>query len=196
MFKKTAAKLFMRLTGWTIDGDKPPYDKYVLIAAPHTSNWDGIYMIAIAWVLGIRVRWIGKHTLFRFPYGPFMKAMGGIPVDRRQSNNFVDAVVELFNERDSLSLAVPAEGTRGRKPYWRSGFYHMAAGAEVPIVLGFLDYSRKVGGFGEAIRPSGDIHADMETIRAFYRDIKGKFPERFTPPFLRSEVEEESGEGV
>jgi 1-acyl-sn-glycerol-3-phosphate acyltransferase len=189
MIKKTLAKAFLRATGWRIDGDRPPYDKYVLVAAPHTSNWDGVYMIAIAWALEMRVRWVGKHTLFRFPYGPFMRLMGGVAVDRRASHNFVEAVVRLFAERDELCLAVPAEGTRSKVEYWKSGFYHMALSADVPLVLGFLDFSRKCGGFGPALRLTGDVRADMDRIRAFFADKKGKFPERFTPPRLRSEAE-------
>lgn len=152
--------------------------KAVVVAAPHTSNWDFPFTLAVAWALGIELRWVGKHTLFVPPFGQIMRALGGVPVDRRARNNAVPAVVELLRQHHELMLVIAPEGTRSRAKRWRTGFYHMALGAEVPLVLGFLDYARKRGGLGEVFVPSGDLEKDMERIAAFYAGIMGKRPER------------------
>ena len=136
---------------------------------------------------------MGKHTLFKPPFGWFMRWMGGVAVDRRANHNVVDQMAKELRERESLILAVPAEGTRKYVDYWKSGFYYIAQQAGVPIILGFLDYEKKVGGFGPALMPSGDIRADMDKIREFYKDIKGKRPEYFGR--IRLRAEEEGGEG-
>jgi len=172
---------------WRVVGRPPTAPKYIIIGAPHTSNCDGVYLIAMAWALRVRVRWLGKNSLFRPPYGWFMRWMGGISIDRSKSNNTVDLICERFAEEDEFVLAVPAEGTRSRREYWKSGFYHISSQAEVPILLSFLDYAKKEGGFGPAVTPSGDVTADMDQIRAFYDGVSGKFPDKFTPPRLRSE---------
>lgn len=184
------SRLFLKLTGWEPEGDRPTPPKFVLIAAPHTSNWDFPYLIALSAVYGVRLRWVGKHTLFRFPFGWLMRALGGISVDRRRSGNMVSRMAEIVREADEIALAVPAEGTRSRVEHWKSGFYHVAREAGVPIVLGFLDFKRRRGGFGPAIVPTGDLRADMDRIRAFYADKIGKNPERFGPVRLK---EEEAG---
>lgn len=172
---------------WRVVGNPPDAPKYIIIGAPHTSNWDGIFLIAMAWALRVPVRWLGKNSLFRPPYGWFMRWMGGISIDRSKSNNTVDLICERFAEEKVFVLAVPAEGTRRRREYWKSGFYHIASQAEVPILLSFLDYAKKEGGFGPSVTPSGDVSADMNEIREFYTGISGKYPEKFTPPRLRSE---------
>lgn len=164
----------LAIFGWRRSGKLPDSPKCVMIAAPHTSNWDLPVMLVIAFAFGARVFWMGKHTLFRPPFGTFFRWLGGVPVDRRKSTNVVDQMVEIFRERDSFTLILAPEGTRKRTAYWKTGFYHMAYGAGVPIVLGFLDYQRKLGGMGPVIQPSGDIEADMTVIRDFYADITGK----------------------
>lgn len=180
--------MLLKLTGWKAEGSLPG-KKLILIAAPHTSNWDFVYMMIMAMYFDIKVSWMGKHTLFRFPYGWFMRWMGGIPVDRRANHNVVTATAEQFQKVDSLILGIPAEGTRKYVDYWKSGFYYIAKEANVPIVLGFLDFEKKIGGFGPAITPSDDLRADMDIIRAFYKDIKGKHPENFGRIRLRAEDE-------
>lgn len=180
--------LYLRCFGWRIEGSKPPFKKYLVIAAPHTSNWDVPAMLAMSFVLGVRVSWIGKHTLFRGPLGPFMRWLGGVPVDRRARHNAVQQMVDEFDRRDELCLMITPEGTRDRSEYWKSGFYYIARGAGVPIVLGLLDFKRKVGGLFEAIYPSDDIKADMDKIRAFYKNASGKYPECFGPIYLREEA--------
>ncbi len=174
-------RFYVWLVGWRIEGQKPDVAKYVLIAAPHTSNWDFPIMLAMSWVLGMRVNWMGKHTLFRFPFGPLMRWLGGVSVDRRSRHNTVQQIVNEFARRDDLVLLVPPEGTRRRADYWKSGFYYMALGAGVPLVFGFLDYRRKVGGIGPTYYPTGDVERDLEVIRRFYEPIGPKYPDCYGP---------------
>lgn len=182
------ARLFLRLAGWKIEGEAPTCPKYVLIASPHTSNWDLAYMLAIASILRVDIKWMGKHTLFRFPLGWLMRQVGGVPIDRRAAHGVVGQVADRIRQAERIVMVVPPEGTRKAGQYWKSGFYHIARAAEVPVVCGFLDYRRKRGGFGPAIELSGDVKADMDRFRAFYADISGKFPEKTTPPRLREEA--------
>jgi 1-acyl-sn-glycerol-3-phosphate acyltransferase len=161
----------------------------VFIAAPHTSNWDLPFMLATACCLGVRIHWLGKHTLFRRPFGPIMRWLGGVPADRRAPQQTVQSLVKEFSRRERLILAVPPEGTRGKVTRWRSGFYHIARAANVPIGTGFLDFSRRLCGLGPFLRPTGNVHADMEQIRAFYAPIRGRFPDRQCVPRLREEDE-------
>lgn len=190
--KRALGKAFLDLYGWKLVTGKPDVPKYVLIAAPHTSNWDFAFMMAMAAILDIELRFLGKHTLFEPPFGFLLKAAGGISVDRRASQNLVEALIRVFDEHEELALAVPAEGTRGAGKYWKSGFYHIARGAGVPIALGFLDYKTKTGGIGPLVTPSGDVKRDMDIIRAFYAGREGKNHEHFTPPRLREEDAPES----
>lgn len=171
---------------WRVEGELPPA-KCVIIAAPHTSNWDMPFMLMAAYVIGFRISWMGKHTLFWGPFGPLMRALRGIPVDRRSPQNLVQQVAARFATSDELVLAVPPEGTRKAVEYWKSGFYQIARAAGVPVVLGFLDFERKVGGLGPVVHLTGDVHADMDRIRAYYRDIRGKHPELESTPRLREE---------
>jgi 1-acyl-sn-glycerol-3-phosphate acyltransferase len=180
---------FLRLTGWEIEGERPRARKFVLIAAPHTSNWDLAYLLALASRYGIKPCWMGKHTLFRPPFGWLMRRLGGIPIRRHLRENVVEQMTRAFAEREELCLTVPPEATRGRAECWKSGFYHIARGARVPIVLGYLDYARKRGGFGPEFHPTGDVVADMDRIRAFYADKVGKHPECFGEIRLREEDE-------
>lgn len=187
--KHILARLYVKLAGWEMEGVRPRSEKVVVIAAPHTSNWDLPYLLAFAVLFDIKISWIGKHTLFRWPMGWLMKRLGGIPVRRDRRENMVEQMARIIRERDQMALIVPTEGTRGYVPYWKSGFYHIARNANVPIVMGFLDYARKRGGFGEEFVPTGDIKADMDRIRAFYEGKVGKYPEHFGPVRLRDEGE-------
>ena len=162
--------------GWRLEGCAPPA-KCVVIGAPHTSNWDFAYLLAMGTVFGLDVGWLGKHTLFRWPFGWLARRLGGVSVRRGRSQNLVEQVATAFAESDSLALCVPPEGTRHYAPYWKSGFYHIASAANVPIAASFLDYQRKIGGFGPLLAPGGDLRADMQVLRDFYADKVGKFPD-------------------
>ena len=168
------ALLLLKITGWQKEGALPSVPKYVMIAAPHTSNWDLPIMLTLAFAFRARVFWMGKHTLFRQPFGAFFRWLGGVPIDRSKSNNVVEQTIQIIRDCESFVLVVAPEATRKRVAYWKTGFYHIACGAGVPIVLGFLDYRRKVGGMGPLINPSGNIETDMDTIRDFYGSIDGK----------------------
>jgi len=170
------AWVLVKIFGWRMEGKVPDFPKYVLIAAPHTSNMDLAVMLTLAFTFRTKVSWMGKDALFRWPFGGICRWLGGIPIDRSKANNVVEQSVALFNEKERFVLAVPPEGTRKQVRYWKTGFYYIASGAGVPILLGFIDYGRKVGGFGPVLMPSGDIEKDMETIQAFYADITGKHP--------------------
>ncbi len=155
----------------------PVPSKCVLIGAPHTTNFDLFIALLLMVGGGIKLNWVGKDTLFRFPMGPVFRGLGGIPVNRRKSTNFVGQMVELFAQSEELRLVVAPSGTRKKTPYWRTGFYHIAVNAGVPIVFAYGDYKRKMVGVGAQMIPSGDIRADFEIIRQFYADIQGKHPE-------------------
>lgn len=182
-----AGRLWLRLFGWKAVGDVTAFKKYVVVAAPHTSNWDFPFMLAAAHVMGVRASWLGKHTIFAPPWGWVFRRLGGIPVDRRAPQTLVAQLAERFKSGDGLILAVAPEGTRGKVPFWKSGFYHIAAETGVPIALGFLDYERKLCGLGPYVKPTGNVRAEMDEIRAFYRNISAKHPEHASEPRLREE---------
>lgn len=163
---------------WRSAGMPPENRKFVLIAAPHTSNWDFFFTLLVAFDLKINIYWMGKDTLFRKPFNGLMKWLGGIPVDRRTSHNLVEQSIEQFRRRDDLTLLVPPSGTRSKVVHWKTGFYHIAHGAGVPVVLGFLDYKHKKGGIGPLLYPSGNLEKDMKTITMFYTAITAKYPEK------------------
>jgi 1-acyl-sn-glycerol-3-phosphate acyltransferase len=175
------------LFGWKIHGETPTYRKFVVIAAPHTSNWDFPFMLATAFAMRLRVSWFGKHTLFVPPWGWFMRKLGGIPVDRRAPQTLVMQMVEKFEQSEDLILAMSPEGTRRKVDVWKSGFYHIARESNVPIGLGYLDYERKLSGLGMFVMPSENIKGDMNKIWSFYRNIRGKHPELESEPRLREE---------
>ena len=185
--KRAIAKLFLRSTGWTFEGEIPTQQRCVLIAAPHTSNWDLPYMLAFAWYCGIDINWMGKHQIFAGPQARLMKALGGVPVRRDQKNDLVNQMVQTFNERETLFLTIPPEATRKRAEHWKSGFYRIALAAEVPIIPTLLDYGTKTGGFGPALHPTGNVSEDMDVLRAVYADSEAKHPELFGPIRLAEE---------
>jgi 1-acyl-sn-glycerol-3-phosphate acyltransferase len=173
------SKFYFWLIGWKAIGKKPEFKKFILVAAPHTSNWDFPITIAACSLLGVKINFLAKKSLFKFPLGSLMKALGGIPVERTKSTNMTERMVELFNNRDELALIVAVEGTRGLVSEWKSGFYYMAVEAKVPIVLGFLDYGRKRGGFFDDIfHPSGNFEEDLPKIKAYFKGITPKHPEK------------------
>ncbi len=185
--RKFVARVFLAMTGWKPEGEPPRDRRFVLIAAPHTSNWDLVYLLALSELFDLRISWMGKDAIFRPPFGWLMRRLGGIPVVRSQRGNLVSQATQRFAALQDLALVVPAEGTRGAVDYWKSGFYHIARGADVPIVLGYLDYARRRGGFGPSLRATDDVRKDMDQIREFYADKRGKYPAQFVEPKLKEE---------
>jgi 1-acyl-sn-glycerol-3-phosphate acyltransferase len=172
---------FLKLTGWKVEGRLPQgCEKCVFIAAPHTSNWDLPYTLMVAFALRLNIYWMGKNQIFKPPFRGVMMWLGGIPVQREQTNNLVDASVQAIQVADGpLQLVVPPEGTRSKSRYWKTGFYYIALGARVPILMAYMDYERKISGIGPMFSPTGDIEADMLTIKAFYAPFKGKNASQF-----------------
>jgi 1-acyl-sn-glycerol-3-phosphate acyltransferase len=178
--------IFLKMLGWRVEGEIPDIKKFVIIAAPHTSNWDFPISLAVAFALKIKIYWMGKAAMFRWPFGAACRWLGGIPIDRSRSQNVVEQCVRAFNERDKLIRVIPPEGTRKKVSYWKTGFYHIAKGANVPIVLGFLDYRHKKGGIGPIFYPTGRIESDMKEIKAFYATITGRHQNLFSNVILHS----------
>ena len=169
-------KLFIWLTGWKVEGQVPRQDKVIIIAAPHTTNWDFVYLLGAAFYLGLSVKWLGKSSLFAFPFGRIMKVLGGISVDRSKPNGMVEQVSEIICSNPKISLVIPPSGTRDKTAYWKSGFYYIAKSANVSIVCGYLDYEKKMAGLGPNFFVSDSLSNDMDKIRAFYKNKIGKFP--------------------
>lgn len=162
--------------GWTIHVDLPEINKYVAIAAPHTSNWDFPLGILAAKAINLKVHWLGKHSLFRWPYGWFFRLIGGTPIHRDGGKNYKQQLTELFNRSESLVLALAPEGTRSKTDHWKTGFHSIARAANVPILMGYLDFGKKQVGIGGMFYPGEDIEADFKHIREYYKDRRGKFP--------------------
>ena len=171
----------LKISGWRTEGALPDIPRFVMIAAPHTSNWDFPLMMLIAFKLRGKLYWMGKDVIFRKPFKTLFEWLGGIPIDRSRSNHVVKQMVNKFNETARLILTIPPSGTRKKVREWKSGFYHIAAGAHVPVVLGFLDFKKKTGGIGPTVTVTGDMKQDMKGIRAFYADIEGKYPGNIRP---------------
>lgn len=184
---RSLGRLFLRGFGWRVAGTLPECEHAVVIAAPHTSNWDLPFMLAVSYVLGVKPSWLGKRELFRWPFGWVLRRLGGIPVDRGARQGVVGEAVARFAASRRLFLVIPPSGTRAQATHWKSGFYHVARGAGVPIVCAYLDYHERVGGVGLVLTPDGDVRADMDRIRAFYAAKQGKYPEQATPVRLREE---------
>lgn len=175
---KAALLALYRRNGWRAEGVVPTPRKFVIIAAPHTSNWDFVYFLGLTQELGINSHFMAKKSLFRWPMGGFMRAMGGIEVDRAKGGNYVQAMVDEFARRREFMLTIAPEGTRGSVRQWRTGFYQIALQAKVPMVIGLMDYARKVGGLGPAVMPTGNYAADMKPIEEFYRSVTPRHPDR------------------
>lgn len=165
----------------------PRVAKAVFVAAPHTSNWDLPFTLAVAWSLDMDISWAGKQSLFRAPFGPLMRALGGVPIDRSKRGNQVERIASTFEDQRELFLVIAPSGTRSKRDHWKSGFYRIAQTAKVPMMLGFLDYASRRGGLAFTMEPSGDVAADMERIRSFYAGVRGRHPERESTPRLREE---------
>lgn len=164
----------MRLWGWSFDGGIPDFAKGVVIVAPHTSNWDFLIGVAAMFALGLRVVFLGKHTLFRWPLGPVMRWLGGVPVDRRSSGGVVRETVALFDRRERMVLALSPEGTRSSVERWKTGFYHIAVAADVPIVPIALDYGERQIRIGSLFVPTGDLERDLGELEEFFFKVEGR----------------------
>ena len=176
-FSRLIARSLMTIFGWRIEVDAPDLPKLVLVGAPHTSNWDFVLTLTTFFAVSVRISWMAKHTLFRWPVKGLLEWLGGVPIDRTiPDDGVVNQTVEAFNSRDKFVIAIMPEGTRTKARRWRTGFYHIAQGAKVPIVLVRFDYGRKVMGIGPTIEPSGDIAADMAQIQSVFTSVKGKNP--------------------
>ncbi len=184
------AERYLRWRGWVWVGERPPFPKFVAVAAPHTSNWDFFVFLAVARHFRIPAKVIGKHSLVRWPFGSLMRRLGVIPVRRDSGAGLVEQMIAEYEVRDRMALVIAPEGTRGRAPFWRSGFYRIALAAGVPIVMTFVDFEHKRAGIGGIVHPTGDAVADMATVRAFYSGINGMRPEKQGPIVIR---EEDSG---
>lgn len=161
-----------RLRGWTIAGTRPAERKFVLLGAPHTSNWDFVFFLGATHDLGIRPSFMGKTSLFKWPMTEFMLDMGGVPVDRSKRSNYVQQVADAFARADDLALVIAPEGSRTASGEWKTGFYHIALAAGVPIVPAWVNNETMLGGVGEPLYPTGDYAADLAKLAAFYRSVR------------------------
>ncbi len=194
--RRVLGRAFALVYGWKAVCHIPPTTRRaVVIAAPHTSNWDGVFLVALTWALGVRLSWMLKKKAFRWPFRTALRWLGAVPVDRAAPGGLVDSVAGQIARAEGMYLAMAPEGTRKKTDYWKSGFYRIALAAEVPLVFGFLDYGRKIGGMSEPFHPTGDIAADMDHIRSFYTDIVGCIPEKAGPVRLRTEDESSDANG-
>jgi 1-acyl-sn-glycerol-3-phosphate acyltransferase len=189
MIRRLLARAFWATSRWTLVSRPAPERPTILLGAPHTSNWDFVLMLAIAWRLGIEVHWLGKDSLFRSWRGPLMRALGGIPVDRSDPRRVVADVVETVHGGSVFGLVITPDGTRGGNTHWKSGFYRIARRTGMPVTLGFVDRTTMTTGLGPTIDLTGDVAADMDVIRAFYADKSGFQPEHRVEPRLREESE-------
>jgi hypothetical protein len=180
---------FLKLLGWKVEGTPPSVPKYIVIVAPHTSNWDYPIALAISWYFRMKGAWLGKSDVFNWPILKYIfKKTGGIPVYRGTRQGLVEQAVEVFEQREELILALTPEGTRAKVVYWKAGFYRIALAAGVPISLGYLDFKRKAGGFGPLYYCTGDQEEDLAFIRSFFDTVTPRHPS------LRSEVRFKSGQ--
>jgi 1-acyl-sn-glycerol-3-phosphate acyltransferase len=178
---KKIANALLKVSGWEVVGEVPDINKAVYVAAPHTSNWDGFWLLVGKTVLGLEARFLVKHTLYWWPLGPILNWFGAIPVDRSGGSGVVQELIDLFEDSDRLNLALAPEGTRKWTQYWKTGFYSIAVKADVPLVLGFIDYGAKKMGIGGVFKPTGDVQKDLKYLRDFYRPYLPRHPHNKGP---------------
>lgn len=171
------ATIALFILRWKTKGTQPDMKKYVIIAAPHSSNWDFVFFLLIIFKFQMPVHWMGKHTMFKRPFRGLLKRLGGIPIDRTQKGNVVQSMVSAFHRSKELIVTIAPSGTREKVMTWKTGFYHIASQAGVPIVCGFIDYRKKIIGIGPTFSPTGDMNADMKSIQSFYAPFAGKYME-------------------
>lgn len=175
------ARFILRVGGWTAVGTGPDEPRAVIIAAPHTSNWDGIWAMVYKVAVGLDVKFFAKHSLFWFPLGNILRALGGVELNRGHAGSAVDQAIEMFKTEGSFYFGLAPEGTRRKMPGWKTGFYRIALGADVPVYLAFIDYGRKRAGVGPRLKLTGDPSIDLSICRDFYADISGRHPEQTSP---------------
>jgi len=173
-------RVWMCIFGWDVIGQVPHGEKFVLVGAPHTSNWDFPFTLATLYIFRRKISWMGKDALFKKPFGKIMRWLGGIPIDRSNEHGVVEQIVKQFSESQKLVVTIAPSGTRKKRDYWKSGFYWIAHTAQIPILCGYLDYSRKKACLGLSFVPTGDFKKDMDRIRRFYVGVRGKNPELAT----------------
>ena len=178
---KILSRIILKLLGWHVDVTLPEEKKFVMIGAPHTTNWDLPIGLLCFWSVPVHITWVGKKQLFIGPFNYFFRALGGIPVDRSVHTGFIDQIAQQFDAREEMIFGLTPEGTRSRTEYWKTGFYYIALTANVPICCAYIDCPSRTIGFGKMIVPSGDINKDFEIIKTFYQDKKGKYPEKQGP---------------
>ena len=181
MILKRVAIAIVGVSGWEVVGEVPEFDKAIYIAAPHTSNWDGFWLIVAKTVLGLETHILAKHTLFWWPLSVILDWFDAIPIDRSGGAGLVQQLIDMFANSERLNLALAPEGTRKWTQYWKSGFYRIALQADVPIVLGFIDYGAKKMGIGRVFRPSGDQDEDLKFLRNFYSAFTPRHPRNSGP---------------
>lgn len=187
--RRLIARAFWAVSRWKFVSEPAPTRPTILIGAPHTSNWDFVLMLGIAWRLGIDFRWLGKKSLFAGWRGPLMRSLGGIPVDRADASRVVDEIVTRVRAGEVFSLVVTPDGTRGGNTGWKSGFYRIARETGMPVTLGYVDRTTMTTGLGPTLELTGDIPADMDRIRAFYADKAGFHPHKRVEPRLSAETD-------
>ncbi|MBO3662269.1 1-acyl-sn-glycerol-3-phosphate acyltransferase [Microbacterium stercoris] len=187
MIRRLLARAFWRFSGWKIVSEPAPTRPTILLGAPHTSNWDFVLMLALAWTLRIDLHWMGKKSLFRGWRGPIMRALGGIPVDRANPGALVREIIDRVRSGEIFSLVITPDGTRSAHTHWKSGFYRIARETGMPVTLGFVDRTTMTSGLGPTLALTGDVRADMDVIRAFYADKAGYTPALRVEPRLREE---------
>ncbi len=185
LVRRNLARLLLRVTGWKTVGTPPSAG--VLVGAPHTSNWDWLTAVLMAWTHSVQLKILVKDSFFKGPLAPIMRASGAVEIDRANPGATVRQLLAQAATDERFLLAIAAEGTRGQGEYWKSGFYRISQQTGLPITLGFIDAPSKTVGFGPALMPSGDVGADMDLIREFYADKRGFYPENATVPRLREE---------
>jgi 1-acyl-sn-glycerol-3-phosphate acyltransferase len=179
----------LKLRGWSFTGELPDLPKLMVIGAPHTTNWDFVIFLGALHHYRMKASFIGKHTLFRWPFGYFFRWLGGIPVDRTKPGGQVQQVVDAVNRSNRVILVMAPEGTRKAAPQWKSGFLHIAANADLPIVLGYVDYPNRRAGMGPVVSFDGDPSGFMDDARRFYADKQGLHPEGKGPVQVREELD-------
>lgn len=175
------ARLLLRIGGWTAVGGTLDEPKAVVIAAPHTSNWDGVWALTYKVAVGLDVKFFAKKSLFWFPLGNLLRWLGAIELDRSRAVNAVQQAIDEFEHHESFYFALAPEGTRGLKPGWKTGFYRIARGANVPVYIGFLDFGRRRIGIDAKVELTGDPDVDLAVIRSHYEEVEGRWPEKTSP---------------
>lgn len=188
MIKRLLARAFWTVSPWTLRSEDAPSSPSVFVAAPHTSNWDFILMLAVAWQKDIDIFWVGKDALFKGIGGKIMRALGGVAVDRKNPQNVVSELVERMSAGHGAGLVITPDGTRGGHEYWKSGFYRIAQETGLPVTLAYVDRHTMTSGLGPTFTLTGDVSADMDRIREFFADKSGFYPHKRVEPRLRSEL--------